>query len=74
MKKWKAMLVMAIVLLLQGCTWDFMGPCHRATLLRKDAEKVAGLKKAEMLGKADALQGECDKQNNELYRRQRYGH
>jgi hypothetical protein len=63
MKKFCGMLVMAIVLLLQGCTWDLMGPCHRATLLRKDAEHATGFKKAELLGKADGLQAECDKIN-----------
>jgi hypothetical protein len=40
---------------------DFCGPCHRAALLRKDAEKAQGLKKAELLGKADAAQAECDR-------------
>ena len=73
MKKYCAMLVMAVVLILQGCTWDFMGPCHRATLLRKDAEHASGLKKAELLGKADGLQAECDKEMQKIYNSQKPG-
>lgn len=73
MKKYSAMLIMAVALVLQGCTWDFMGPCHRAALLRKDAEYASGLKKAELLGKADGLQVECDKINQKVYDSQRPG-
>jgi hypothetical protein len=73
MKKYCAMLVMAVVLILQGCTWDLMGPCHRATLLRKDAEHVSGLKKAELLGKADGLQAECERNNQKVYDSQKPG-
>ena len=73
MKKWSVILVLAVVLLLQGCTWDLMGPCHRATLLRRDAEHASGFKKAELLGKADALQAECDKQMQQIEKSQRPG-
>lgn len=73
MKKTGAMVGIAVVLLLQGCTWDLMGPCHRATLLRRDAEHAAGFKKAELLGKADALQVECDKQMQQIEKSQRPG-
>ena len=73
MKKWSAMLVITAGLFLQGCTWDFVGPCHRATLLRKDAEHASGLKKAELLGKADGLQAECDRNNQKVYDSQRPG-
>jgi hypothetical protein len=68
-------LLIALVLALQltGCTWDFVGPCHRATLLRKDAENAQGLKKAELLGKADGLQAECDRQNQKIYNAQKHG-
>jgi hypothetical protein len=66
-------LVLAAVLLFQGCTWDLMGPCHRATLLRRDAEHATGFKKAELLGKADALQVECDKQMQQIEKSQRPG-
>jgi hypothetical protein len=50
-----------------------MGPCHRATLLRKDAEHVSGLKKAELLGKADGLQAECERNNQKVYDSQKPG-
>lgn len=73
MKKCYAGLVLVVALLLQGCTWDFVGPCHRATLLRKDAEHASGLKKAELLGKADGLQAECDRINQKVYESQRPG-
>jgi hypothetical protein len=73
MKKWSVIPVVAVLLFLQGCTWDFVGPCHRATLLRKDAEHASGLKKAELLGKADGLQAECDRNNQRVYDHQRPG-
>jgi hypothetical protein len=73
-KKCSVMIVVCIGLLLQGCTWDFVGPCHRATLLRKDAEHASGFKRAELLGKADGLQGECDRETQRMYDRQRPGH
>jgi hypothetical protein len=73
MKKHAMMFAVAGVLLLQGCTWDYAGPCHRATLLRRDAEHATGLKKAELLGKADGLQAECDRNNQKVYESQRQG-
>jgi hypothetical protein len=73
MKKYNMLLIAIAVMLLQGCAFDFMGPCHRATLLRKEAMDVKGLKKAELLGKADALQAECDRNNQMIYNRQKYG-
>jgi hypothetical protein len=73
MKKWSVIPVVAVLLFLQRCTWDFVGPCHRATLLRKDAEHASGLKKAELLGKADGLQAECDRNNQRVYDHQRPG-
>jgi hypothetical protein len=73
MKTIMVTLITAGALVFQGCTWDLMGPCHRATLLRKDAEHASGLKKAELLGKADGLQAECDRQMQQIEKSQRPG-
>jgi hypothetical protein len=54
--------------LLSGCT---AGTCYQAMKLRRAAESAQGLEKAALLGKADAIQKECDAQNKALQEAQK---
>jgi|GEM_PF-4554058 hypothetical protein len=73
-KNMKKILIIPVALLfcLAGCA-AFSGPCYQAAEFRRQAQNVDGMKKAELLGKADAAQCECDRQNkiiNDQQRRQ----
>jgi hypothetical protein len=48
-----------LVAVLAGCA---AGPCYQAMKYRVAAEKAQGLEKAALLGKADAVQKDCDAQ------------
>jgi hypothetical protein len=50
-------------LALAGCA---AGPCYEAMKFRKAAETAQGTEKAALLGKADAVQRECDAYNKDL--------
>jgi hypothetical protein len=50
-------------LALAGCA---AGPCYEAMKYRQAAETAQGTEKAALLGKADAVQKECDAYNMEL--------
>jgi len=47
------------------------GPCYQAMKFRKAAENAQGIDKAALLGKADAVQKECDAQNASLQEAQK---
>jgi hypothetical protein len=47
------------------------GPCYQAMKYRKAAETVRGTEKAALLGKADAVQKECDAYNATLQEAQK---
>ena len=48
---------------LAGCA---AGPCYEAVKYRQAAETAQGIEKAALLGKADALQAQCDARNKEV--------
>jgi len=58
MKKILFSLILAVVF--AGCT---TGPCYQAMKYRVAADKAQGLEKAALLGKADAVQKDCDAQS-----------
>jgi hypothetical protein len=49
--------------IMAGCA---AGPCYEAMKYRQAAETAQGTEKAALLGKADALQRECDVRNKEI--------
>lgn len=61
MKKRLSMVLLFAVL--AGCA---AGPCWEAMKFRKAAETAQGAEKAALLGKADAVQKECDAYNKNL--------
>ena len=61
MKKYLSLVLFSIVL--SGCA---AGPCYEAMKFRTAAETARGEEKAALLGKADAIQKECDAYNKNL--------
>jgi hypothetical protein len=49
-----------------------VGPCYQAMKYRKAAETAQGTEKAALLGKADAIQKECDAYNASLQESQKH--
>ena len=74
MKNLAILLCSILVLLPVACTWDFHGPCHRATVLRKEATNTYGPKRAEVLKEMMAAQNECDTKNQEEREKQHKRH
>jgi len=66
MKKHLSICVLASIL--AGCA---AGPCYQAMKYRKAAESAQGVEKAALLGKADAIQKECDTYNASLQEHQK---
>jgi hypothetical protein len=63
----KFLTIFFTAIMLAGCAGS---PCYNATTLRKEAEKeLDPVKKANLLGKADAAQNECNRQG-EIMREQ----
>ena len=58
----KSFLLFLLGLSLAGCA---AGPCWEAMKYRKAAESAQGTEKAALLGKADAVQKECDAYNKQ---------
>jgi hypothetical protein len=59
----KSLLPLLLGLTLAGCA---AGPCWEAMKYRQAAETAQGTEKAALLGKADALQAQCDARNKEV--------
>jgi hypothetical protein len=59
----KHLLLVLLFAVLSGCT---AGPCYEAMKFRKAAETAQGTEKAALLGKADAVQKECEAYNKNL--------
>jgi|GEM_PF-6474947 hypothetical protein len=73
MKKPVMLLCALTSLLAAGCALDFQGPCHRATVLRKEATTTYGQKRADILREMIAAQNECDKKNQKAWEKQQKG-
>jgi hypothetical protein len=61
-------LIVVMAFIFSGCA---AGPCWQAMKYRKAAETAQGTEKAALLGKADAVQKECDAQNAALQEKQK---
>jgi hypothetical protein len=67
MKK-KLMFLSLLFTIFAGCS---VGPCYQAMKYRKAAETAQGTEKAALLGKADAIQKQCDDYNTSLQESQK---
>jgi|WetSurMetagenome_2_1015567.scaffolds.fasta_scaffold715000_1 hypothetical protein len=67
MKKHLSLLLLASIL--AGCA---AGPCYQAMKFRKAAESAQGVEKAALLGKADAVEKECNAYNASLQEQQKH--
>ena len=74
MKKVIGCLLTGVLLFSIGCnSKELSGPCFTAAQYRQEAGKArTDGEKAALLGKADALQHECDAQNRQLQDQQNH--
>ena len=74
MKKFIGCILFAVLLSLASCNnKELSGPCFTAAQYRQEAGKArTDGEKAALLGKADALQHECDAQNRQLQDQQNH--